>query len=380
MLNRLLDRLPPAGWRIAHLVLKELLAVWRDPKGRMSLIVPPIMQLLVFAFAATQEVKNVPLGVFNLDQGKAAQELLIELEHTSAFSELVMVNNEQAMRELIDGQHALAVVRIGEDYSRKIERGETASVQLILDGRRSNAAQILQGYLVSIVTRLNQQLLQQRQHIDMPSLIVERTWFNPNREAQTSIVPALMGMLTLTTALMVTSLSIARERELGTFEQLLVSPLQPLEIAIGKMAPGLLIGFAQGTLVMLVSVFLFGIQLRGSVLILYLGLLLFLLASIGIGLLISSLVSTQQQAMLGTMSFMMPAAILSGFSTPIQNMPDWLHPITWINPLAHFLVIIRGVFLRDIPLTLVADRLWPLLGIALVALVGAAWFFKHKIE
>ncbi len=367
-------------WRIWNLIIKELLAIWRDPKSRAVLIVPPMLQILLFAFAATQEVKNVPIAIFNEDSGKAAQEVIMRMEAVDAFSHIHMLKREGEIRQVIDNQDALFVLRIPQDFSRRIERGESAPLQLLLDGRRSNAAQIAQGYIAAIIGRYNEELLTLRRAPLATSFIAERTWFNPNRDAQTSTVPSLMGMLTLSTALIVTALSIAREREIGTFEQLLVTPLRPIEIVIGKMAPGLVVGLVQGTLVAVVAVWLFGIRLQGSIALLYLGLVLFLLAAIGVGLFISSLVSTQQQAMLGGMTFMMPASILSGFASPVENMPHWLQVLNWINPLAHFLVIIKGVFLRDAPFHLIAQQLWPLLTIAVFTVSAAAWMFRRKIR
>jgi ABC-2 type transport system permease protein len=193
------------------------------------------------------------------------------------------------------------------------------------------------------------------------------------------MVPGLVGTLTMTTVLMVMVMSVARERELGTFEQLLVSPLQPLEIMIGKAVPGLIIGFVLANCISAVVVFVFGIPLTGSLFVLYAGLLVFLLAIIGVGLFISSLVSTQQQAMLGAMVYMMPAMMLSGFTSPVQNIPEWLRPVAEANPLTHFLVIVRGVFLRDMPMALVAERIWPMLLIAAVTLTAASWLFRRRL-
>jgi ABC-2 type transport system permease protein len=175
-------------------------------------------------------------------------------------------------------------------------------------------------------------------------------------------------------------MSVARERELGTFEQLLVSPLQPLEIVIGKAIPGLIVGLAQGAAITLIVIFGFGIQMTGSPVLLFTGLIVFLVAVIGIALFISSLVANQQQAMMGIMVFMMPAMLLSGFASPVQNMPAWLYPIAMLNPLTHFMVIMRGVFLRDMPFWLVAERIWPMAAIAVVTMTSAAWLFRRRTQ
>ena len=194
------------------------------------------------------------------------------------------------------------------------------------------------------------------------------------------MVPTLIGILSMTMVLMIVGMSVARERELGTFEQLLVSPLQPLEIVIGKAVPGLIVGLAQGLVISLIVIFVFGIPMAGSPFALFAGLVVFLLAVIGVALFISSLVANQQQAMMGIMVFMMPSMLLSGFASPVQNMPAWLQPVAMINPLTHFMVIMRGVFLRDMPFWLVAQRIWPMAVIALVTISAAAWLFRRRMQ
>jgi ABC-2 type transport system permease protein len=370
------------GPRLVALIWKELLAMFRDPRGRFALIVPSILQLFLYAYAATLEVKNVPVGVLNEDWGLASQQLISRFERVSAFSEILSLRSLDEVRAAIDSQRAMAVVHIGQDFSRDLARGETASVQVLLDGRRSNAAQIVNGYIGAIVSEFvaERRRLAPAAGDSAVSVVVDRTWFNPNREYRTAMVPSLVGTLTMATVLMTVALSVARERELGTFEQLLVSPLQPMEIVLGKTVPGVLAGLIQGTLIIAVTVGVFGIPLRGSLPVLYAGLFVFLLAVTGVGLFVSSLASTQQQAMLGAMVYMVPGMTLSGFATPVQNMPDWLQPIALVNPLTHFLVIVRGVFLRDMPAALVAERLWPMALLAAFTLSAAAWMFKRKLQ
>jgi ABC-2 type transport system permease protein len=250
-------------------------------------------------------------------------------------------------------------------------------VQLLLDGRKSNSAQIVNGYVNVIVRQFSEDFAQGRA---APSEIVDRSWYNPNREYRTAMVPTLIGILAMTMVLMIVGMSVARERELGTFEQLLVSPLQPLEIVIGKAVPGLIVGLAQGLAITLIVIFVFGIPMAGSPLALFASLAVFLVAVIGVALFISSLVSNQQQAMMGIMVFMMPSMLLSGFASPVQNMPLWLQPVAMINPLTHFMVIMRGVFLRDMPFWLVAQRIWPMALIAVVTISAAAWLFRRRVQ
>jgi ABC-2 type transport system permease protein len=369
--------IPP---KLIALIVKELIAAFADPKTRMAFIIPPLIQIVLYSYAATLEVTNVPIAVYNEDWGQASQQLISRFERASAFSSIIHLKSDDEMRRVIDSQRALIAVHIGQDFSRKLAAKEQAPVQIILDGRRSNAAQILNSYLNTILTQFSVDYMLGEAQQPAVSAAVDRSWYNPNREYRMAMVPALVGTLTMTTVLFVIVMSVARERELGTFEQLLVSPLLPIEIIIGKAVPGLIIGIGVATGISLIITLVFGIPMTGSIFVLYAGLLVFLLAIIGVALFISSLASTQQQAMLGAMVYMMPAMMLSGFASPVQNMPDWLQPVALLNPLTHFLVIVRGVFLRDMPMALVAQRIWPMLIIAIFTLSAATWLFRRRLS
>ena len=207
-----------------------------------------------------------------------------------------------------------------------------------------------------------------------------RTWFNPNQTARWGTVPGLIGALTMLLGMVVTALSVARERELGTFEQLLVSPLRPVEILIGKAVPAFLIGVGEASLILAVAVFALGVPFVGSLPLLYAGMAVYIIAVIGVGLFISSLVGTQQQAILGAFTFFAPALLLSGFVTPVENMPWWLQTITYGDPMRYFTVISRGVFLKALPAAEVVQNLWPMALIALVTLTAATWLFGRRLE
>ncbi|TWG91383.1 ABC-2 type transport system permease protein [Mesorhizobium sp. J18] len=366
--------------RLKALIIKELLAVLRDPKGRMILIGPPILQLLVFSYAATLEVRNIDVLVLNRDSGSWGQELVHRIEGAPTFRDIVHTDRLEGIREAIDRQRVIAAVHIGPTFSRVIEAGGPADLQIILDGRRSNASQIVAGYLNQIVTDLSAETPAGRRMAASAIEIVPRNWFNPNLIFQWFMVPNLVASIALLIGLIVTALSIARERELGTFDQLMVSPLRTHEILIGKLTPPIMIGFFHLTIYILAAVFVFGVPLRGSLLLLYGSGIFYLAAVVGIGLFISAMSMTQQQAILGAFLFMVPAMLLSGFATPIENMPAWLQPVTIINPLRYFLVIVRGVFLRDLPLGEVIGNTIPLFLIAVVTLGAAAWLFRRRLE
>ena len=364
--------------RITALIVKEFLTLLRDPKVRMVLIAPPLLQLFLFSFAATLEVKNVSLAVYNQDAGAHGQRLVERLAGSPTFTSLVFVDRVEAFAQVLDEQQAIAIVHIPHNFSRLIAEGRQAGLQVLLDGRRSNAAQIVNGYLSQLVRLYSLEI----QDADAPpvSMLVARNWFNENLLYIWFTVPSLVGVLAMLITLMVTALSVAREKELGTFDQLLVSPLMPHEILIGKTIPAVAIGLAEGLLIVLVSQVVFRIPFVGSFPLLVLTLLVFVLSVVGVGLFISSLAKTQQQAILGAFTFMVPSITLSGFAAPIENMPHWLQKATLINPLRHCLVSLRGLFLKDLPLAEVWANTWPLLLIGVVGLLLANWFFAKRLE
>jgi ABC-2 type transport system permease protein len=366
--------------RIWYLLIKEILTLVRDKKGRYVLIVPPILQLFVFAFAATLDVKNVPIGILNHDSGKWSVELAQRFHGAPTFSHITYLASMEEIKPFIDLQRGVMVLSVDEQFSRNLEAGQPATLQLILDGRKSNTAQIVAGYAQRIVSQFNTDFTKEA-GLSVPHTdLIVRNWFNPNLIYYWFNVPSLCAILTTLVAMVVTALSVAREREMGTFDQLLVSPLLPLEILIGKALPALVIGLIDATLIVVVGIFLFQIPFTGSLLALYGSLLVFISSIVGVGLFISSLCSTQQQAVLGTFVFMAPAVLLSGYATPIENMPFWLQPITYINPLRYMLVIGRGIFLKAIPLDTVLHNTWPMALIALFTLSSATWFFRRRLE
>ena len=366
--------------RVMALVLKELLALWRDRKSRLILIVPPVVQMLVFSFAATEEAKNVRIGVLNRDSGTASRDLVARFEGSRTFTRIDYLSSDAQMAQTIDTRQALMVLHIPADFSREVWARRPAKVQLVLDGRRSNAAQLVAGYSAAIIDAYNAELPRPRSTPRPASVVVARTWFNPNLLSTWHSVPSLVAILTTLMGLVVTALSVARERELGTFEQLLVSPLSPAEIIVGKTAPALLVGIAEATVMVLVGVFAFRIPLHGSLVLLYASMLVYLFAVIGIGLFISALAKTQQQAILGAFVFMVPGMLLSGFASPIENMPDWLQYVSYANPIRYFMVIVKGVFLKDMPFMAAFGYLWPMAIIAAVTLSAATWLFRRRME
>lgn len=361
--------------RILSLIVKELLTVLKDPKGRVILIVPPLIQAVVFTFAATLEVNNLTLAINNLDSGKWGHELVQRLTAAETFTDVFAVENEDQIKSVLDQQRAIAVLCIPRDFSRNVGKGKAAEVQFLLDGRKTNAAQIVSGYLQQIMNTLQQE--------SAPSFgvtIIERNWFNPNLDYKWFTIPSLVAILSTLVALLVTALSVAREREVGTFEQLLVSPLRPTEILVGKAIPALFIAMVEATGIILIAIFVFRVPFQGSLVLLYGAMFVFLLSIVGVGLFISSLSMTQQQGILGAFTFMVLAVVLSGFATPVENMPGWLQAISLADPLRWFLVIVRGIFLKNMSVSAVAANTWPMAVIGFASLGSAAYLFRKRME
>jgi ABC-2 type transport system permease protein len=365
--------------RIIALIIKEFLALLKDPKSRLVIIGPPIIQLLVFGYAATFDLTNVPYAVYNESPGEASRQLVARFRGSPDFNEVVTISHDDQIAPLIDSKKVLLVVHIGPRFSRDLQTRKTAPVQIILDGRDSNTAMLAMGYVQKIVNDFNVQWTGEKEMPGPPARLVVRSWFNPNLLSRWFIVPGIVGLLTLVVTMLVTALSVAREREQGTFDQLLVTPYHPWEILIGKAIPGFIIGTAEATVIILMAVFWFQVPLLGSLSALYTGLFLFLLSAIGVGLMISSLSLTQQQGLLGAFMFLVPSIILSGFATPILNMPPLVQKLTLLNPMRYFMAIVRGVFLEGTPFHLLIDQFWPLAVIGIVTLTIASWLFRRRM-
>ena len=367
--------------RLAAQVVKELLSLVRDPRSRFVLVGPPIIQLFIFSFAVTLDVTNVSVAVLNDDGGRWSQEMIHRVEGAGFVGELGFVQTPAELADRIERRQAIAAIRFPADFSRDIGAGRPAQAQVILDGRRANSSQITFAYLNTIAAGLGAELRSADRpgSRDRPSLEL-RHWFNPNLIYQWFIVPSLSGILAMLISLLVTSLSIARERELGTFEQLLVSPAQPIEIIIGKTVPAMLIGTLLGTVMILAGVFVFRIPFSGSAALLFGSLMLFILSMVGIGLMVSSVCQTQQQAILGVFSVAVPIVLISGFTTPIENMPDWLQFIAQASPLKYYLIIVRGSFLKAMPPSDIFANAWPMAVIALVTLSLAITIVRRRLH
>jgi len=365
--------------RIIALTRKELLAVLKDRRSRMSLLVPAIMQGLIFGYAATYDLNHVPYAALDQDRSAASRQLLAGLDGSGVFERVADLHSARDIRTYIDERRVLLVVQIKQDFERKLQQGQETNVQLIADGRNSNTAATASSYVTAVVGTFNDNW--RRDHGLPPQVLTstDRAWYNPNLETRWNMIPGLIGTLAMIQTLMLTAMSVAREREQGTFDQLLVTPFRPFEIMAGKALPSMLVGITQAAGVFLVAQLWFRIPFAGSIITLFSGLVMFLLAAIGIGLLLSAVAATMQQAMLSSLLFIMPFALLSGLTTPVSNMPSVLQYFTAINPLRYAIDIARRVYLEGVGLPLLTHDLWPLALIAAVTLSAASWMFGNRI-
>lgn len=366
--------------RIFALIVKEILLLWKDRRMRFVILLPPVIQVMIFAYAATFEVRHIPLGVWNEDSTQESREFARRFTDSDAFAFVGNIDNPQAVTDWIDAQRAGAILHIDARFSADLASHRPANVQMIIDGRRSNVALIVQNYAATIVEAYNRERLGVAGTSVLAGPQLElRAWFNPNLDSQWYILPALNALLVMVMAMLITALSVARERELGTFDQLLVTPLRPFEILIGKVTPSLIIALGEAFAILAIAVFAFGVPFRGSLAWFGLSFIIFLLSAIGIGLAISSVAQTQQQAILGVFIFLAPAIILSGMATPIDNMPPWCQKLSLINPTYYMVDLTRSLYLRDPTVPLILEQLWPMMIIGILTLGFATLLFRRRL-
>jgi ABC-2 type transport system permease protein len=364
--------------RILSLIYKEFLAVWRDKRSRFVLIAPPIIQLVVFAYAATLDVKNVSIGILNLDQGEKGFQLSELFYHSTTFKKITNLSSFSELRGYIDNEKGVVALVIPQQFTKELKEGKETSLETVLNGRKSNTAQIVQGYISRVVSQF---ILEQTPNSTSYKIeLRDRNWFNPNLIYNWFTIPGLLSILLMLESLIIVALSLAREKELGNFDQLLVSPLEPIEILIGKIIPAIVISMIEGSVIVLVSQLFFKIPFVGSYFLLAISMLIYIFSVIGFALFLSALCTTQQQAVLIVFVFMTPSILLSGFASPIENMPNWLQLITYMNPARYFLKICRGLFMKGIHGVAVLKQIAPMILIAFITLSSALTFLRKKLS
>ncbi|MBI3894313.1 MAG: ABC transporter permease [Acidobacteria bacterium] len=369
--------------RIRHILVKEFIQVFRNPRTRFVIFLPPVVQLLVFGYAATMDLRNVQLAVHDLDNSVTSRELISRFVQSGYFNIAEYITDNDRARHLLDTGRARAVLHLEKGFQGKVQAGQVAPVQLILDGTNSSTAGVVLNYSAKITTQFSQELLNRRLTRQMgrvPTLgeirLETRAWFNENLESRNFYIPGIIAMIVTLVTLLLTSMAVVREKEIGTMEQLLVTPIRPIEFILGKTLPFALIAFADVVLITTIGVFWFDVPIRGSLLLLFLATALYLMTTLGLGLFMSTVSQTQQQAMMGAFFFYFPTFLLSGFVFPIANMPLIVQWLTFLNPLRYFLEIIRALFLKGVGIGI----LWPqFLALAVLGTV-IFWFTSTRFK
>lgn len=353
--------------RIKELIIKEFVQMTRDKRMLFIIFVAPIVQLVLFGYAITTDIENIRTAVLDLDRTVESRDFISNFKNSGYFNINYYVDSEQEITKLLDSGKTNVLIRINPGFERDIKTGKEAKVQVVIDGSNSNSASIILNYISQIVSsyskpivldRINYVELSKETYVDKsPDFFSNeiRIWYNPTLKSRISNVPAVVVFILLISTIMLTSMSIVRERETGTIEQLIVTPIKSIELIIGKTLPFAVIGFIDVLLVVSVAYSWFRVPIRGSLLVLFFSVVLFLFTTLGIGLLISTISKTQQQAMMTTFFFCVPAVLLSGFMFPIENMPKVIQYLTYLNPTRYFLVIIMGIFLKGSGISI----LWP---------------------
>jgi ABC-2 type transport system permease protein len=359
--------------RVGHMLRKEFIQTLRDPHTRFLLIGPPIIQMLVFGYAATLEVKHVALAVLDLDNTQESRELVSHFSASRYFDLKKYAARRDELREGIDRGDFLLALEIDSGFAQRLRNGQGASVQALVDCANSNTALVALGYFSQIGAQFARDYETDRLRRAAPQLVSflpqvqleTRPWFNEGLDSQWFFVPGVIGNLTLIMVMMLTAFAVVREREIGTLEQIMVTPIRRWEFILGKTLPFFLIGAFDSTMISVLGTLWFGVPFRGNVAVLALGLTSFILAALGLGLFLSTISATQQQAMIASFFFNMPMITLSGFGTPISSMPPFFQKLSYVNPMSHVMVVLRSVYLKGVGL----EVLWP--NIAAMAVFAA---------
>jgi ABC-2 type transport system permease protein len=370
--------------RILSIIKKEFLQTLRDPRMRMMIFVTPLFQVIIFGYAATTDVNHVPTAIYDLDNTRQSRDLIRAFTSSKYFAVRQFIDNDLDQQELIDKSIVSTVIRINRGFAQDVLGNNKPQVQLIVDGTDSNIAAIVLGYAASIIQSYSQDISSEQIDVllkktgSFPSIDLRtRAWFNENLLSRNFYIPGVIALIVSLMALILTSMAIVREKEIGTIEQLVVSPLRPVELILGKLTPFAIIAIFEAVFVTFVGIMWFKIPIHGSVLLLLVSTLIYLLVALGAGLFISTVSKTQQQALMSVFLFFFPANLLSGFIFPIANMPLVIQYITILNPLRYYIVILRGIFLKGVGFTILWPQILALLVMGILILTFSSLRF-HK--
>ena len=372
--------------RITAIIVKEFLQVFRDPRMKIVIFISPIVQIMIFGYAATMDITHVPTAVYDLDNTKESRDVIRLFKYSKYFDINRYLQKEADIKYILDHATIKAVIKFTRGFGQDLTGNNSAQMQLIVDGTDSNAAQIILGYAGNIIDNYNSKVLQERAMTYLkrkdiyPTVeLRDRQWFNENIYSKNFYLPGVIAMIVTLMSLILTSMAIVREKEIGTMEQLIVSPIKPIELILGKITPFGIIAVAQMVMIATVGVLWFHIPCRGSIPFLFGATLIYLLTSLGIGLFISTISATQQEAMMSIFLFYFPAMLLSGFAFPVANMPQWVHAITVFNPLKYYLIILRSIFLKGVGISVLWDEIAVLLIMCAVIITLSSMRFQKRL-
>jgi len=366
--------------RIKNLVIKEFISYFREKRTVFFLLATPLIQIIIFGYVATMDVNNVSTAIYDLDQSSESRELIRRLVSSGYFTIKRLPASPTEIQELIDKGDVLCALQINRGFGKDLQRGIPTEIQVIVDGTDSNTALIATSYIHTIIGKYSKDMMETSINATVWRLdLRNRVWYNPDLKSRNYMVPGVIAVIVMLTCLLLTSMSIVREREAGTMEQLMVTPIRPFELILGKTIPAAMIGYFDMALVTIFGVFWFSVPINGAVILLVLCTGTYLLSVLGFGLLISTISKTQQQAMTATFFFFQPVILLSGFATPIETMPSVFQYMTYLSPLRYFLIIVRGIFLKGTGI----DVLWPqilaLLVLGTTILIASVFRFKKRL-
>jgi len=369
--------------RIRELVRKEFILLFRDSRNRRVLVAAPIIMLLLFGYVVNYDIRDIRVALVDQSHTRESRMIIDAVSANKIFRITHFPKDQQEVDTLLLKGKIDLGIKIGHDLSRKIRKGETAEIQVIVDGSMSNMASVRMAYTVMVIDKLNRQLLRELYPLRMDYGKIDgrvRTWYNPNLDSQHFFVPGIVAFVVMLITLLLTSIAIIKEKEAGTIEQLIVTPLKPVELIMGKTIPYIIISLTQMVVVTIIAVFWFEIPLSGSVFLLFIATCIFLLSTLGVGLFISTVSKTQQQAMMTTFFFILPFFMLSGFVFPIVNMPVVVQWLTYLNPLRYMLVIIRGIFLKGVGFDVLWHQYAAMAILGLVVFAGAVSRFRKRLD
>jgi ABC-2 type transport system permease protein len=374
--------------RLKQMLIKELIQVFRDKRTRFILIIPPILQMMVFGYAANYEIRHVPTVVLDLDHSQESRELVSRFTSSPYFDVQRQLTDSRQLGDLIEQGDATIGLEIDAGFAAKLRKGQTAPLQVIVDATNSNTALIASSYITQIARDFAQEYQKDRIYRIAPQLVevmpsvelAPRPWYNPDLRSRWFFVPGIIGSLTLVLVVTLTAFAVVREREIGTLEQIMVTPIRPAEFILGKTLPFFLIGFFDVTLIAVVGSRWFQVPFRGHVSVLVTGAILFILCMLGVGLLISTISATQQQAMVTSFFFIMPAITFSGFGFPISTMPQWMQMISYAIPLRYFLVVIRSTYLKGAGMNILWPQMAAMAGLGAALLTTAVLRFHKALD